>query len=137
MEYRFVCWMQHEWKQQCRLIICQVSSSRCEIVNTLTSVFSLVALSSLFFPFMGSIELVSIRILALIMTISHIHYAVCVVQQMCDHFRINCLSLKKREVEISREHLLSESQNSLNDLASNQHFKAMTMSRGAQDAAIG
>lgn len=85
-------------------------------MNALTFVFSLVALSSLFFPFMESIELISIRVLALIITLCHIHYAVCVVQQMCDHFKINCLTLKKRtDLEISRKHLLSESQNSLND----------------------
>lgn len=65
------------------------------------------------FPFMTSIELLSLRLLALFLTIGHVHYAICVVQQMCDHFKINCLSLTKRDTEASRQHLLRESTDSL------------------------
>lgn len=93
---------------QCRLIISQMSSTRCELINGFSVIFLLVALSTLLLPFMARMELVALRLLALTLTIAHVHYAVSVVQQMCDHFKINCLSLGKREIECSKEHLLRE-----------------------------
>lgn len=83
----------------CRLIISQMSSTQCELINWFAITFSLVALPSLLFPSMAAIELLSLRLLALVLTIGHVHYAVSVVQQMCDHFKINCLSLARRPTE--------------------------------------
>lgn len=80
----------------CRLIISQMSSTECELINGFALTFSLVALPSLLLPSMAAIELLSLRLLAFCLTIGHIYYAVSVVQQMCDHFKINCLSLTKR-----------------------------------------
>lgn len=79
-----------------RLIVCQMSSSKSELVNGFATLFSLVALVTMVIPSMASIELLSLRVLAVITTLGHIHYAVCVIHQMCDHFKINCLSLAKR-----------------------------------------
>jgi len=62
----------------------------------------------MFAPVESSVELILLRLLALTLTLAHLHYAICVVQQMCDHFNINCLSLKKREYETSRQHLLAD-----------------------------
>lgn len=80
----------------CRLIISQMTSTKSETVNNFAITFSLVALSSLLFPSMAAVEQQSLRIMALAFTLGHIHYAVSVVQQLCDHFKINCLSLTKR-----------------------------------------
>lgn len=80
----------------CRLIISQMSSTRCELINGFTVAFSVVAFTSLLLPSMAANELLTLRILALVLTLGHIHYAVSVVQQLCDHFKINCLSLTKR-----------------------------------------
>lgn len=66
-----------------------MSSTECELFNGFTVAYSLVALSSLLFPSMAAVELQSLRLLALVLTIGHIHYAVSVVQQLCEHFRIN------------------------------------------------
>lgn len=73
--------------------------------------FSLVALASIFTPFMASTEILALRFLALALTIAHVHYAVCVVQQMCDHFKIEALSLTRKEDDSSRQRLLAESMN--------------------------
>ena len=86
-----------------------MSSSKCELVNGLTALFSLVALTSMFAPIVTSTELLALRLLAFVITVAHVHYAVCVVQQMCDHLKINALSLKKRETESFKEHLLRDS----------------------------
>lgn len=92
-----------------------MSSTRCELINGCAITFSFVALSSILLPSMGAMELQLLRLLALVLTIGHIHYAVSVVQQMCDHFKINCLSLAKRESESSKERLLRNSTSSLNN----------------------
>lgn len=86
-----------------------MSSSKCELLNGLAVLFALVALAAVFMPFVATTELVALKLLALVLTIAHVHYAVCVVQQMCDHFKINALSLTKRETESSRQHLLKNS----------------------------
>lgn len=116
-----------------------MSSTKCELINGLAITFSLVALSSLLLPFMASIELLALRLLALILTIGHIHYAVSVVQQMCDHFKINCLSLTKCEAESSRQHLLRDSSGSLNEApllnvnSSESHENQDSISRSVED----
>lgn len=60
---------------------------------------------------MAVIELQSLRLLALFLTLYHIHYAVSVVQQMCDYLKINCLSLGKRDSEPLRERLIRDNSN--------------------------
>lgn len=84
-----------------------MSGTKCELFNGLVALFAVVALCSILMPITASVELLLLRLLALALTLAHIHYAVCVIQQMCDHFNINCLSLKRRESETSRQHLLA------------------------------
>lgn len=116
-----------------------MSSTKCEMINGLTVIFSLVATSTLLLPFMTSMELLTLRLLALLLTVGHVHYAVSVVQQMCDHFKINCLSLVKRETESSRQHLLSDSTSSLNKTPLTNansivaHANQGTVSRSVED----
>lgn len=86
----------------CRLIICQMSKTRCEIMNGFVVLFSLVALSVLLLPGASTFEIQILRLLALVLTLAHIHYAVCVVQQMSSHFKINCFSTSKRETHYAK-----------------------------------
>jgi ethanolaminephosphotransferase len=95
----------------CRLIICQMSGTRCEIFNGFCILFSLVALAAVTTPFVASTELLALRFLALILTLAHLHYAVSVVQQMCDHFKIEALSLTRNENDSSRQRLLVDGMN--------------------------
>ncbi|XP_006819349.1 ethanolaminephosphotransferase 1-like [Saccoglossus kowalevskii] len=79
----------------CRLIVSQMSSTRAELFNGLLIPFMLVPAISLAVP-IGIYELYLTWALAIFLTIAHLHYGVCVVRQMCDHFNINCFTITKR-----------------------------------------
>ena len=51
-------------------------------------------------------------LLTVVATVAHVHYGVCVVRQMCQHFGIDCFSLKKRETALQddRQKLLDRRQ---------------------------
>lgn len=80
----------------CRLIISQMSSTRCETLNGLMYPVGL-ALAVVFgVPQLGSRkEILVLRVLVAVVTVAHLHYGIYVVKQMCKHFKINCFSLKK------------------------------------------
>ncbi|XP_044263654.1 ethanolaminephosphotransferase 1-like [Tribolium madens] len=78
----------------CRLIVAQMSNTRCEIFNwilvpTTFIIFLCIWMNS------PMIELLLTYILCILSTSAHIHYGTHVVQQMCKHFRINCFSIQK------------------------------------------
>ncbi|XP_045455852.1 ethanolaminephosphotransferase 1-like [Melitaea cinxia] len=77
----------------CRLIVSQMSNQRCEAINWLLWPLSAATIVSLAFP---SYELVTFYTITAMSVMAHIHYGVCVVRQMCDHFRINCFHIKQR-----------------------------------------
>uniref|UniRef100_A0A914YTR3 Ethanolaminephosphotransferase n=1 Tax=Panagrolaimus superbus TaxID=310955 RepID=A0A914YTR3_9BILA len=76
-----------------RLIIAQMSLTRSETINTLLVSYGIVAGLSIFGIF-GQYELTMLRILSVILTISHVHYGICVVRQLCSHFKINAFNLE-------------------------------------------
>ncbi|KAF2885223.1 hypothetical protein ILUMI_20942 [Ignelater luminosus] len=78
----------------CRLIVAQMSSSRCELSNWLLIPTAGVILLSLITK-SARLEMGLTYALCLLATLAHTHYAVCVVRQMCKHFRINCFSLRR------------------------------------------
>lgn len=78
----------------CRLIVAQMSSTRCEAFNWFFIPTSLVIIISLLIK-SAIIELVLTYVLLVFVTIAHIHYGTCIVRQMCRHFNINCFSIKK------------------------------------------
>lgn len=86
-----------------------MSSSKSELYNGLTVTFSVIAFCSVVMPMEASTELLLLRVLALALTLAHLHYAINVIHQMCEYLNLRCLSLRKRSTEISREHLLSNS----------------------------
>ncbi|XP_044745518.1 ethanolaminephosphotransferase 1-like isoform X1 [Coccinella septempunctata] len=79
----------------CRLIVSQMSSSRCDIFNWLFIPLLLVVVSSLFVK-IAFLELILTYILCAFVTAAHIHYGTCLVRQMCRHFDINCFSIKNK-----------------------------------------
>ncbi|GIY12653.1 ethanolaminephosphotransferase 1 [Caerostris extrusa] len=79
----------------CRLIVCQMSSTRCEVFNWLFYPIGLALLFIFTCPHQSSTEVVIAWALLILSILAHVHYGVCVVQQMCKHFRIYCFSLKK------------------------------------------
>lgn len=81
-----------------------MSVTRAEEFNNLLLIYSLVTFFSVF-NFLGNYEMWALRILAIFVTLAHIHYGVCVVsnfffyknlkvRQLCSHFKINAFSLK-------------------------------------------
>lgn len=84
--------------KQCRLIVSQMSSTRCELFNLLLIPVAFTAMSSIFWNLQGY-ELLLLRLITLATTLFHIHYAICVVRQMCEHFGIYCFTLGKRQTK--------------------------------------
>ncbi|CAB3407084.1 unnamed protein product [Caenorhabditis bovis] len=75
----------------CRLIIAQMSNTMCEVYNTTLAIFlSTIALAF----FQPSLELLILRVATVAITLVHVHYGVCVVRQLCRHFKINALSVE-------------------------------------------
>ena len=79
---------------QCRLIIAQMSNQRCELVNVLLIPLSVAISLSVYLP---HLEVTILYVLAAIVHLAHLHYAVSVVRELCYHFNIYCFSLEKRK----------------------------------------
>ncbi|CAH1126507.1 unnamed protein product [Ceutorhynchus assimilis] len=78
----------------CRLIVAQMSSTRCDWFNWML-VPTLLAILVSVVSRLASLELSLLYLLCLGTSIAHIHYGTCVVRQMCRHFNINCFTIKK------------------------------------------
>ncbi|KJH51599.1 CDP-alcohol phosphatidyltransferase [Dictyocaulus viviparus] len=74
----------------CRLVIAQMSNQRCEVNNGLLLLYVVVACVSLLVP---ALELQLLRLSTLLILLFHIHYGVCVVRQLCAHFKIHALDV--------------------------------------------
>ncbi|XP_058801369.1 ethanolaminephosphotransferase 1-like [Phymastichus coffea] len=77
----------------CRLIVAQMSNTRCEIFSWILFPAAGTALLVFIFP---SLDLKLMYLLAIGALLAHIHYGTCVVRQMCRHFRINTFRIKNR-----------------------------------------
>lgn len=80
----------------CRLIISQMTSTRCETFNWLLVP---VALALGLCLGLGWDEVLVIRLVAAFIILCHVHYGTSIVREMCDHFNIYCFSLRKPQVE--------------------------------------
>ncbi|KAK4885714.1 hypothetical protein RN001_001985 [Aquatica leii] len=78
----------------CRLIVAQMSSSRSEIFNWLLFPTAALAFLSIVSK-SAQFEIGLAYALCVLSALAHIHYAYCVVRQMCRHFRIYCFSLRQ------------------------------------------
>ncbi|XP_046416557.1 ethanolaminephosphotransferase 1-like isoform X1 [Neodiprion fabricii] len=76
----------------CRLIVSQMSNTRCEIFPwILIPVAGAVACSFM----VPSIELEIMYLVSIFALVAHIHYGTCVVRQMCRHFRIYTFHIRE------------------------------------------
>ncbi|CAK5131646.1 unnamed protein product [Meloidogyne enterolobii] len=78
------------------LIIAQMSSTKVAAITTLLIVYILIVLLSLFGLF-ASFEIWVLRGSAILFTLAHVNYGCCVINQLCDHFKIQPLSLNYLE----------------------------------------
>lgn len=79
-----------------------MSTTRCQLFNLILLPLAICSLSSIFWN-LHHYELLLLRLITVIFTLIHIHYAVCVVRQMTEHFGIYCFKLGKREQNKSPE----------------------------------
>jgi len=80
----------------CRLIVAQMSSSKCERFNWLLYPFLFAISLSLLGVGNEKFLLYCFTILA---ALAQSHYALCVVNQLCDHLGIKCFKIKKHKSE--------------------------------------
>jgi len=78
----------------CRLIVSQMSGTRCEAWHWSLWALPAATALSLAAPHLEMTLLVAMTTAA---TLAHLHYGVCVVRQMCSHFNIRCFSIKDRQ----------------------------------------
>ncbi|XP_055295725.1 ethanolaminephosphotransferase 1 isoform X2 [Sitodiplosis mosellana] len=80
----------------CRLIVAQMSNTRCEAVHWMTPIYVVTLLISLYVPIL---ERPLLYLLCIVTTGAHWHYGTKVVQQMCDHFGRECFTVTQKKVQ--------------------------------------
>jgi len=86
----------------CRLIVAQMTSTRCDGLNWLFIPFSAAVGTSLVIPGLPTVgELSLLYIATACATLAHLHYAVCLLIQLCDLLNIQCFRItpKKESAE--------------------------------------
>lgn len=84
---------------QCRLIVSQMSNTRCESFHWMTPLFGVCIVISCWLPFFERFLLYT---LFLVTTLCHWHYGYSVVNQMCVHFNRICFSVQMR-TDVTKE----------------------------------
>ncbi|CAG4985724.1 unnamed protein product [Colias eurytheme] len=80
----------------CRLIVSQMSDTRCEALNGLLVPYALVLGAVLYWRVSPMSELMLLTVLCLACSLAHIYYGTKVVQEMCEHFKISCFHIKPK-----------------------------------------
>jgi len=78
----------------CRLIINQMSSTRCQAFNWFLYPLTAVTVLCLNVKTFADHELEILRALTVFFILAHIHYGVSITRQLCAHFNINCFTIK-------------------------------------------
>lgn len=79
----------------CRLIISQMSNTRCELINwLLVPLFSIVL--TLCVLSLGVLEFYILTAYLIFVMAAHIHFGVSVVKEMCEHFKIKAFTITKK-----------------------------------------
>ncbi|KAF9797693.1 hypothetical protein SFRURICE_017888 [Spodoptera frugiperda] len=78
----------------CRLIIAEMSHSRCELLSWMTWPLLGGMVTSLYQP---QLEAIILHLLSALFLFTHVHYGICVVRQICNHFKINCFTVPKEK----------------------------------------
>ncbi|CAH0596924.1 unnamed protein product [Chrysodeixis includens] len=77
-----------------RLIIAEMSHMKCEVLSWMTWPLLSGMLASLYMP---QLEATILHLLVALFVLSHIHYGVCVVRQICNHLKISCFIVPKEK----------------------------------------
>uniref|UniRef100_A0A8C3MRW2 Ethanolaminephosphotransferase 1 n=1 Tax=Geospiza parvula TaxID=87175 RepID=A0A8C3MRW2_GEOPR len=82
----------------CKVIICQMSSTRPELFHWFLFPLALVVYAAIS-GLLGHVEEAVLAVFTTLVTAAHVHYGVCVGRQLSDHLNIYIFSLKKRVQE--------------------------------------
>jgi hypothetical protein len=108
-----------------------MTNTRCELVNVLIYPLALAAAISLLVPGLPvTAELAVVYVLTLGLTLAHLHYAVCVVIQMCGHLKIKCFQIKN----LGEERLLHDADD--DDLDSREQSESKSGSAAFRNQAF-
>ena len=107
----------------CRLIISQMSNTRCELINFFILPLVIGSGSCLLIPRLPlEAEITVLILLSSIFTILQLHFGICVVIQMCGHLKIDAFRIKKAhhsdydQVRLISSQDSSDNETSVNDL---------------------
>lgn len=79
----------------CKLIIAQMSNTRCELLSFILLPLLLAVLFVISVPGLtAKSELMVLYGLSIFVTLAHVHYGTCVVSEMCDHLKIRPFHIK-------------------------------------------
>ncbi|XP_055849045.1 ethanolaminephosphotransferase 1 [Episyrphus balteatus] len=87
----------------CRLIVSQMSNTRCEAFHWMTPIFIILIAFALWIPFF---ERFILYVLLIYTTLAHWHYGASVVNQMCEHFNRICFKVTPKHPKKDIEPLL-------------------------------
>lgn len=76
-----------------------MTSTRCQIFNWLFLPLTLSIVLIIYEVIQAEQEKIVLYLLALLVTISHIHYGVCMVRQICNHLNIYCFTITSKPVK--------------------------------------
>jgi len=99
----------------CKLIISQMSNTQCELFSAILLLYSVVCLIGGFANLSKQNELILLYGLTAFVTLWHIHYGVCVVREMSQHFGIRAFSLVKPSTPPSAPHVLYDTVRLISD----------------------
>ncbi|XP_023937193.1 ethanolaminephosphotransferase 1 [Bicyclus anynana] len=77
-----------------RLIVAEMSEQQCDIISWINIPLVATVVLALYQPWL---ELAALYILLLFVLCAHVHYGVCVVRQMCNHFKVRCFVVPKEK----------------------------------------
>ncbi|XP_028167672.1 ethanolaminephosphotransferase 1-like [Ostrinia furnacalis] len=80
----------------CRLIMAEMSRQRCDVITWMCWPLLTGVAVSLYWP---HLEVPAMYSLLLFSLAGHLHYGVCVVRQLCVHYKINCFTVPKNKIK--------------------------------------
>ncbi|CAF1104853.1 unnamed protein product [Didymodactylos carnosus] len=80
----------------CRLVVAQMTSTRAEGFNSFLYIYVPIQCLVVFGKLTKTVEFTLLYVYNIYAIIFHIHYAVCVVRQICEHLQIYCFNITAR-----------------------------------------
>lgn len=80
----------------CRLVIAQMTTTRSDGFNNLLYIFVPIQVMSVYGALTERMEFILLFLYNIFVILAHLHYAICVVRQICDHLNIYAFNITHR-----------------------------------------